>query len=235
MLQLQPWNVLASCGRWAVEILLKFFKVWLLFAVCCSLYMIHWMYLYVAVCFHSVTFSLDKTSLCNRSPFDFAFCWLYFADEYISKSFLSSISVIILCNCAKRSTAFIHFECLYYFSVTGFFYRKICRKMLVSFLTCLTQTVFQGEVLVCAFEKGKYHEWCKNITYNKTSAVPKDIIALVSYGRHVVLTNTMYICRWIWGFFCIISFPQNAADYIYAKGMLMWIYAVMLSVYVFFQ
>jgi len=74
----------------------------------------------------------------------------------------------------------------------------------------------------------------KNINYNKTSAVPKDIIALVSYGRHVVLTNTMYICRWIWGFFCIISFPQNAADYIYAKGMLMW-YAVMLSVYVFFS
>jgi len=37
----------------------------------------------------------------------------------------------------------------------------------------------------------------KNINYNKTSAVPKDIIALVSYGRHVVLTNTMYICRWI--------------------------------------
>jgi len=128
MLQLQPWNVLASCGRWAVEILLKFFKVWFLFAVCCSLYMIHWMYQYVAVCFHSVTFSLDKTSLCNRSPFDFAFCWLYFADEYISKSFLSSISVIVLCNCAKRSTAFIHFECLYYFNVTGFFYRKICRK-----------------------------------------------------------------------------------------------------------
>jgi len=34
----------------------------------------------------------------------------------------------------------------------------------------------------------------------------------------LALSQLLCICRWIWSFFCIVSFPQNASDYIHAKG-----------------
>jgi len=68
MLQLQPLHVLANCGTWAAEILLKFFKV------CHVLYTVaytQWVYQCITICFHTVnihTCSFIKVSDILQQP-----------------------------------------------------------------------------------------------------------------------------------------------------------------------